>query len=178
MTRQFPERSRGAVVALLLCACARPPDPVPGPPPSELAFDDVRFSVYRKGEASLRVNASHVDLMRTTGALTAKDARFDFQLDALTLSAPVLTGNVNSLSFDATGGVVIASTDGTLTAKTPTAHFEGREGKRGVATGHDPIAVRGTKDGRPFALDARAFTFDVEAQHATFDAPRSKVGGP
>lgn len=159
-------------------ACARPPAAPPPAPASELTLDDVQFHVYRKGAASLRVHASHLELMRTTGALTARDARFDFELDALSLDAPTLVGNINTLSFDATGGVAIASTDGTVTATTPSAHFEGREGARGIATGIEPIAVRGTKEGRPFALDARGFRYDVEAQHASFDQPRSKVGGP
>ena len=163
---------------LVLGACARPPSAPPALPPSELVFDDVQLSVYRKGEASLRVHAEHMELMRTTGALTARTARFEFERDALALTAPTLTGNVNSLVFDATGGVVVASLDGTLAAHTPGANFDGGEGPRGVATGTEPIAVRGTKDGRPFSLDARRFRYDVEAQHATFDEARSRVGGP
>lgn len=164
---------------VLLAACARSaPLPPPALPPSELAFEDLRLSVYRKGQPSLRVHAERAELMRTTGALTATRAQFAFERDALALTAPTLTGNVNTLSFDATGGVVVASADGTLTATTPSAHFEGREGARGIATGSEPIAVRGTKDGRPFSLDARRFRYDVDAEHATFDDARSRVGGP
>ncbi len=163
---------------VVLAACARPAAAPPALPPSELVFEDLKLSVYRRGDPTLRVHAEHAELMRTTGALTAQRARFEFERDALALTAPTLTGNVNSLVFDATGGVVIASLDGTLTAHTASAHFDGREGPRGVATGAEPIAVRGTKDGRPFALDARRFRYDVEAQHATFDEARSRVGGP
>ena len=44
---------------LVLAACARTPPPAPPSlPPSELVFDDVRLSVYRKGAPSLRVHAA------------------------------------------------------------------------------------------------------------------------
>ena len=89
---------------------------------------------------------------------------------------------VRALSFDAAGGVTITSSDpdpsSHFTATTPSAHFEGHEGARGVATGKEPIAVRGLQGGHPFSLDAHAFRFDVEAQHATFDAVQSRVGAP
>lgn len=168
---------------MLLLGCERPVvAPPPGAPRPELVFEKLTLRVYRNGTPQLGVRSSHVELMRTSGDLVAQNVRFDFFLDAVTLEAPALKGNVNSLSFDAVGGVTFASSDPTpdarLIAKTPSAHFEGKEGARGVATGSEPIAVRGLQSGRPFSLDAHAFRFDVDAQHATFDKVQSKVGAP
>jgi len=167
----------------LALSCERPPaQPPPAAPRPELVFEGVTLRVYRHGAAHLLVRSSRVELMRSSGALTAQNARFDFRLDAITLQAPALTGNLDSLAFDASGGVTIASSDpdpgSRFVATTPAAHFEGKEGARGVATGVAPIAVRGQQGGRPFSLDAQGFRFDLEAQHASFDVVRSRVGAP
>ncbi len=170
-------------VLALLVGCDEPPASAPtGAPRPELVFKQLSLRVYRKGAPQLLVRSSHVELMRSTGELVAQNARFDFYVDALTLDAPALKGNLDSLAFDAAGGLTFGSThptpDARFTATTPSAHFEGKQGARGVATGSEAIAVRGLQGGRPFSLDAHAFRFDVDAQHATFDAVTSKVGAP
>ena len=171
--------------ALLVCAlgCTRPvAEPVQPAARPELTFEGLTLRVYRDGSPHLLVRSTHVELMRSTGALRAQNARFDFYVDALTLEAPSLDGNLDALSFDAVGGVTLASSDpdpdSRFVATTSTAHFEGRHGARGVATGTQPITVRGVRSGRPFSLDAQAFRFDVDSQHATFDSVQSKVGAP
>lgn len=171
------------LIPLLGLGCTQPTADVPaGPPRPELTFEQVTLRVYRNGTRSLLVRSSHVELMRSTGDLVAQNAHFDFSIDALALDAPSLKGNLNSLAFDAVGGVTFGSRDpnpaSKFVATTPSAHFEGREGARGVATGSEPIAVRGLQNGRPFSLDAKSFRFDVEAQHATFGTVQSRVGAP
>ncbi len=168
---------------MLLLGCDRPE--VEGPPPAsgpELVFEGLTLRVYRNSAAQLRVRSSHVELMRSTGALLARDAQFEFSADGLTLQTPHLTGNLNALSFDADGGVTLFSDPPApsprFVATTSSAHFEGKEGARGIATGTEPIAVRGSQGNRPFTLDARAFRFDVDAQQASFDGVKSRVGSP
>jgi hypothetical protein len=170
------------VLALSL-GCDRPrEEPSTLAPRPELVFEKLTLRVYRKGAPQLLVRSTHVELMRSSGDLVAQNARFDFYVDALTLDAPTLNGNLDSLSFDALGGVTFGSSDpdpnSRFTATTPSAHFEGKQGARGVATGSAPIAVRGLQSGRPFSLDANAFRFDVDAQYATFDSVKSRVGAP
>lgn len=168
---------------VLLAGCASRPEapPTAGPRP-ELVLDGVNLRVYRKGTPQLRVRASHLVLVRPSGEVTANDAQLDFVVDALTLQAPSLKGNVESLAFDATGGVTFSSSSADpgshFRATTPSAHFEGKEGARGVANGAQPIAVNGLQSGRAFSLTAQRFRFDVEAQHATFDAVQTRVGAP
>lgn len=182
--RRSPKLPPALILLLgLLLGCDRPLAELPAPPPGpELVFEGVTLRVYRRGAPQLRVRASQVELMRSSGALAATDARFEFYVDALTLQAPALVGNLDSLSFDATGGVTLASADpdpsSGFVATAPRAHFEGREGARGIASGAEPIAVRGLQGGRPFSLDAHGFRFDVDAQHASFDTVRSTVGIP
>lgn len=176
-------RLKPVLLLLLVLGCDQPvAKGPPSAPRPELVFDGLTLRVYRNGAPQLLVRSSHVELMRSNGDLRAQNARFDFYVDAVTLDAPLLSGNLNSLSFDATGGVTFASADPDPTSRfvatTPTAHFEGKEGARGVATGTAPIAVRGQQSSRPFSLDAHGFRFDVDAQHATFDAVQSKVGSP
>ena len=168
---------------VLILGCDRPIADAPtGAPRPELVFENLSLRVYRKGAPQLLVRSSHVELMRTTGDLLAQNARFDFYVDAVALEAPTLKGNLQSLAFDAFGGVTFASSGpnpaARFVATTPSAHFEGKEGARGVATGSQAIAVRGSQNGRPFSLDAHAFRFDVDAQHASFDKVQSKVGAP
>lgn|GEM_PF-2800401 len=157
------------------CASESPRSNPPLPRP-ELVFEDLRLKVYRKGVPQLLVRSPRVQMMKMNGDISADRARFDFYVDALTLDAPRLTGNLESLAFDAAGGVTLGSAE--FTATTPTAHFEGKEGARGVATGKEPVAVRGAQNGRPFSLDAHAFRFDVDQQHAVFDTVTSRVGAP
>ena len=168
---------------VVTAGCERTVDPPAlGEPRPELLLDAVTLQVYRKHTPQLLVRANHLELSRLSGALNATGAQFDFFVDGLTLDAPVLSGNLQSLSFDATGGVTFSSShpdpSSRFVATTRSAHFEGKEGTRGVATGTEPIAVGGLQGGRPFSLEAQRFRFDVEAQHATFESVKSKVGSP
>ncbi len=163
--------------SLCLTACAPEPPRVNLPPPRpELVFEGLTLKVYRKGVPQLLVRSPRVQMMKMNGDLAAERARFDFYVDALTLDAPTLNGNLESLAFDATGGVTLGSAE--FTATTAAAHFEGKDGARGVASGTSPVAVRGAQAGRPFSLDAHAFRFDVDNQHAVFDTVTSRVGAP
>ena len=113
--------------------------------------------------------------MRSTGALSASDVHFDFLVDDVAVDAPRLSGNLGSQAIDLKGGVTLASTDGGLTGHTEAAHFEGKEGARGVASGQLPIQLHGVPGGRDCTLSADRFRFDVAEQHATFEPARTRV---
>jgi hypothetical protein len=147
-----------------------------GQPTPEFTFEDVRLRVYRNNELKLQGRAARVELMRSTGALVAHDAHFTLPAEALTLQTPQLTGNLSTLAFDGSGGLLLESTEQPLIARTPTAHFEAREGSHGIVAGQEPIDVVGARDGRPFKIDAEQFRFDIGEQHASFESVNSRVG--
>ena len=148
----------------------------PQPPTPELALTGVTLRVYRNSDPQLFAHAASLELMRSTGDLVAQTVHFDFLLDGLALDAPRLAGNVTAQSFDVTGGVKIAAIDAGLEGQTATAHFDGRDGQRGVASGAAPVEFHGAAGGRPWQLNAAGFRFDLAEQHASFDTVRTKVG--
>jgi hypothetical protein len=154
--------------------------PAPAAPRPELSLDGVTLHVYRNSDPQLFARASHLELMRSTGALTAEDVHFDFLTDALTLEAPRLSGNLVSATFDVEGGPRLASVgvdpENRMVATTSSAHFEARAGAHGVASGAQPVDLQGLSAGRSYSLTAERFRFDLAEQHVTFDAVRSKVG--
>jgi hypothetical protein len=167
-----------AAALLFLSGCSRPPPPAPAAPRPELALTGVTLRVYRNSDPQLFAHASSLELMRSTNDLVAQTVHFDFLLDGLALDAPVLAGNLTSQAFDVSGGVKIFAIDGGLEGHTASAHFDGRDGQRGVASGTAPVEFHGLADARPWELTAAGFRFDVAEQHATFDAVRTKVGAP
>ena len=164
------------VLAALVGACTTPSAPAPRAPGPELALDGVTLRVYRNSDPQLLARAAHLELARSTGELTARDVHFDFLADSASVDAPRLSGSLSSQAFELTGGVVLHS--GALTGRTEAAHFEGRDGLHGIASGVAPIAVEGVAAGRPYSLTADRFRFDVAEQRATFEPARTKVGAP
>lgn len=169
-----------AAALLFWLGCSPPPLPVPAVPRPELSLDRVTLRVYRNSDPQLLARASHLELMRSTGALIAADVHFDFLTDALTLDAPRLSGNLLSATFDVEGGPRLASVgvdpENQMVATTSSAHFEARAGAHGVASGAQPVEVRGLSAGRPYSLTAERFRFDLAEQHVSFDSARSKIG--
>ncbi len=168
-----------AAALLLVSACTRSPSSAAPPRQTpELALEGATLRVYRNSDPQLFARAARLELMRSTGDLTAQTVHFDFLLDGMGLDAPRLTGNLGAQAFDVSGGVTLAALDGGLTGHTATAHFEGRGGARGVASGTAPIEFHGLADTRPWELTAQGFRFDVAEQHATFDTVQTRVGAP
>ena len=172
-------RVRVFAAALLFgLGCTRLPAHPPASPRPELALDGVSLRVYRNSDPQLFARAAHLELMRSTGELTARDLHFDFLTDGVGLDSPHLSGNLGSQSFELTGGVRLVASDGALAGRTEAAHFEGREGERGVASGSLPVEFHGQASGRSYALTGQSFRFDVAQQHASFDAVQTTVGAP
>lgn len=169
---------RPLLSTLLLCAaCARPAAPHPtSPPRPELALDGATLRVYRNDELQLAARAQHLELMRSSGALTATSVHFDFLTDGMALDAPRLSGNLGTEAFDVEGGVALHATDGSLNGNAPSAHFEAKEGAHGVATGAQSVQLAGVRDNRQFSLSAQRFRFEVAEQHFTFEPAQTRVG--
>lgn len=164
-----------AATLLILSGCSRPPALPPPANRPELALDGVTLRVYRNSDPQLFAKAARVELMRSTNEVTASTVHFDFLTDGAALEAPRLNGNLSTEIFDVTGGITLTSTGGGWVGQTEAAHFEGREGEHGVASGQRPVVLRGLTEDRKIALTADKFRFDVAQQHATFEPVRTRV---
>ena len=169
-----------AATLLALClGCSRPPAPLPVVVRPELALEGVTLRVYRDSQPQLLARADRLELMRSTGDLAATQVHFDFLVDALTVDAPALSGNLVTLAFDVEGGVALRTLGpDAVVGRTASAHFEAKQGQHGVATGRQHVTFEGLRDGRAWELNASRFWFDVAQQHLTFEPVQSRVSGP
>jgi lipopolysaccharide export system protein LptC len=118
----------------------------------------VRFRFYRADALHAFGVADAAALRRDSSILRARSvvATLPRGAEPVLITAPTGEGSLRERTFEATGGVMVAS--GADTAHTERARFE-PEGPAGVVRGDDPVVVTG----RGYRLTGAGFTLDPEA---------------
>ncbi len=147
-----------AVVACALSTAAvagcQPEKPGEERAQPEMRLESVQFRAYRGGDLSAVGSADEVVYRRDLGDLEARGASIQFPQEGaapVRVSAPVLTGDVPSRSFEARGGVLAGR--GTDEARTESARYAEADG---LVRGDRPVEVTGPG----YRLVAPSFTLD------------------
>lgn len=159
------------LLALALCACSRPPQPVRDPLHPDLHLERVAIRSWSGDRLRVVTTASRLDFFReagTPGDVVAFDAGVRLVSDGTQLSAPLVTGNLFAGQFVAKGGVRMVG-PGELRAATPTVAFDRSLGAAGQASSDAGVIL--TQPG--LRLEAAGFTVDVASEQATFDQART-----
>jgi lipopolysaccharide export system protein LptC len=164
-----------ASAGLCLAACGRGKDIATDENlPPQVTLSGVTLHAWKGNELVAVGISAEVTYDRASGNFEAERARVRFaRLSAsasrsnapvpsdLEVNAALARGNLPARQAEGTGGVIARSASG-LVARTPTAHFDGRER---LARGKEPIEVIGPG----YALDAEAFTFDLRSEELVFE---------
>lgn len=157
---------------LLAAACDRPPAEDRTYFPPDLALRDVTLRQYRQGEAVVIARTPALGVYRDTGALEAVDAGVEFVTEGARLDARTLTGNAFEGVLHGEGPVHFFTRDG-LAAEAPRLTWVRSEGGGGVASGDAGVVAWQ----RELRLEARAFRYDVAADHAEFEHVTTTTAG-
>ncbi len=147
-----------AVVAVVGCACSRPPaanaESVGG-----LELQTVKLDAWRKGHKTVSGTAPRVSLKTATFEASEVDLEL---VGGTRVEAPTLTGSSDGRTVHApNGGVAHTRDDCVATTKSPTRY----DGTRVRVDGD--VAF----DGCGIALTAKGVSYEVETHHADFDGP-------
>ena len=155
-------------IVLALCVCSRPAQPVRDSSQPDLRLEGVSIRSWSGDTLRVITTATRLDVFRevgTPGDVKAYDAGVLLVADGTRLSAPEVTGNLFSGQFEGKGGVRLLGPN-SLEAATPTVAFDRTAG---LASSDAGVVL--TRPG--MRLEAAAFSFDVVAEHATFDQART-----
>ena len=138
--------------------CTLPP-PASGAVPPELRLEGVRFRFYRNDSLRAYGVAEGATLRRDSSVLRARNivATLPRGDEPVVITAPAGEGSLRDRTFQATGGILVAS--GADTARTERARFDPEGSVAGVIRGEDPVIVIG----RGYRLTGSGFTLDPEA---------------
>jgi hypothetical protein len=147
-----------AVMAVVGCACSRPPaantEPVGG-----LELHTVKLDAWRKGHKTVSGTAPRVSLQ--TATFEASDVKLDL-VGGTRVDASMLTGSSDGRSVRApNGGVATTHDDCVATTQSPT-RYDGT---------HVRVDGEVAFDGCGIALTAKGVSYEVENHHAEFDGP-------
>jgi hypothetical protein len=138
---------------VLLAGCGASEPPGSGTEP-EIRLETVQFRAYRGADPSASGQAARAVYRRTSGEVEASDAQVTLPSPGapdLTITAPVLVGDLAARTWSASGGVVLFRGD--ATARTASARYSAQDGR---VRGDEPVEVAGPG----YRLAGPAFTAD------------------
>jgi lipopolysaccharide export system protein LptC len=142
-----------AASILILAGCGASEPVAPGSEP-EIRLETVEFRAYRGADASASGRAAQAVYRRESGQVEASDALVTLPNPGapdLTVTAPVLVGDLAARTWSARGGVVLVRGD--ATARTASARYSAQDGR---VRGDEPVEVSGPG----YRLAGPAFTAD------------------
>lgn len=152
-------------------ACERPPQPVRDGSHPDMRLQHVAIRSWSGDRLQVVTTATRLDVTRelgTPGDVKAWDAGVTLVGDGTHISAPLVTGNLFAGQFEGTGGVTLESGGG-MRAQTPVVAFDRAQGGGGVAASDAGVVM--VQPG--LRLEATGFVYDLAAQHATFEQPKT-----
>lgn len=168
-------RSLSLCAVALAAACSRgTAPPPPAPPAADAQLERVTLEVYRGSTRTVAARADHVTWLREQGGFEAQNvvARFPSKDGEVHVTAPRAAGAMSGQAVEASGGVHLVAPSG-LVADAPRARYDAEGPSPTLSSDAGVVATaRGAR------LEARAFTFDLPSQHATFEDARTRAGGP
>lgn len=156
----------------VLAACARPPQPVRDGTHPDLRLEQVAIRSWSSDTLQVVTTATRLDVTRelgTPGDVKAWDAGVTLVADGTRINAPVVTGNLFAGQFEGQGGVTLEGPGG-MRAQTPVVAFDRAQGGGGVAASDAGVVM--AQPG--MRLEATGFVYDLAAQHATFEQPKTR----
>lgn len=160
-----------SLVFLLLAACpGSAVPPAAGAPLPDLVMEQVTVRQIRGDEATLVVRAPHLEMMRSSGEVSARDAGLFLPVRGVEVSAHSVTGNLQSGHVEARGEVVLTARDG-LQGRSPFVIYERKVGESGSLSSDAGVTLK-----RPgFLLTADGFTMDMAEERADFTRPSTRI---
>lgn len=147
------------------CTTGAPASPEE-PPAPDVRMEQVTMRQYRGATLEVSVTAPRFELMRDTGDFTMREATVRLLPQGVTVTAPVLDGNLGAQTLEGRGGLVLEGADG-VTGRAERARYERQAGPDGVASSDAGVHL----EAGPLTLDASGFRADFATGRAVFDEP-------